>query len=80
MNHVRNIECPIMVLNSKDDMICLEENIPKTLIHDMKDAALILSKFGSHIAYNEGLFGEGSYLCRISFDFLDGVRDNKMKA
>ena len=55
MNHVRNIECPIMVLNSKDDMICLEENIPKTLIHDMKDAALILSKFGSHIAYNEGL-------------------------
>ena len=29
---------------------------------------------GSHIAYNEGLLGQGSYLPRISLEFLQAAR------
>ena len=28
---------------------------------------------GSHVAFNEGLLGRGSYHARISFDFLDAA-------
>ena len=37
-------------------------------------ALLLRTKLGSHISFNEGIFGTGCYLSRISMDFLETIR------
>ena len=37
--------------------------------------ALLRTKRGSHVAFNEGLLGQGSFLGRVAFDFLDAARE-----
>lgn len=68
MSHFQNNHIPCLILNSLDDPICIKENIP-----DLKHSnyALVLTKYGSHIAFAEGLFGQGSWMERITMDFLE---------
>ena len=60
MEHILTNKKPMMLLNSEDDMICLPANIREDYIEklggDMK-AVMVRTRFGSHIAYNEGFFG-----------------------
>ncbi len=68
MVHFRENEIPCLILNSLNDPVCIKENIPDI---NHKNYALILTTYGSHIAYTEGFFGEASYMERVSLDFLE---------
>eukprot|EP00948_MAST-09A_sp_MAST-9A-sp1_P000443 g443.t1 len=77
INSARNIAVPILMFNAEDDMLCLRENIQaEEFANDLENAALILTKCGSHIAYSEGFFGEGNYFVRKSLDFFDTIKAN----
>ena len=36
---------------------------------------LLRTKKGAHIAFNEGIFGTGNYLSRVTMDFLDAAKE-----
>jgi len=74
MNWVDGILRPTLLINSEDDMVCLPENIREDVVLDHGGALLLRTERGSHIAYNEGLFGQGNYLTRVSMDFLESAR------
>ena len=38
-------------------------------------ALLLITKSGSHVAFNEGPFGRKSFHTRVSLDFLDAARE-----
>jgi len=82
MEFVDGIVRPLMVVNSEDDMVCLPENIREDLFQTLGGGLLLRTKKGAHIAFNEGIFGTGNYLSRITMDFLDAAREleeNKLK-
>lgn len=74
MNWVSGIQRPTLLVNSEDDMVCLPDNIREDVILEHGGALLLRTKRGSHIAYNEGLLGQGNYLSRVSLDFLESSR------
>jgi len=65
---------PVLIVNSEDDLVCLAENIREDIIRSHPGALLLRTKKGSHISFNEGIFGSGCYLSRITMDFLDTAR------
>jgi len=71
---------PTLLVSADDDMICTKENIKEEMVTALAGSLLIRTQRGSHIAFNEGLFGQGNYLSRISFDFLDAARKQKSKS
>lgn len=72
MNHFHNCSTPILILNSLDDPLCLKENIPTDeSFAKLKDYLFVCTRFGSHIAYREGWLGQGSWMERISMEFLE---------
>ena len=75
MNWIHGIACPLLVLNADDDMVCLPENIREDIPRENGGAILVRTAFGSHIAYSEGVFGEGNYLVRLSLNFLEAARE-----
>lgn len=80
MNHLEGISCPVLILNSEDDMVCRSENIREDLVSNMGGAVLVRSTHGSHCAYSEHWTGTGSYLCRVTFDFLDAALETGAKS
>jgi len=74
MEWVKGIVRPVMIVNSEDDMVCLPGNIREDVITSLGGALLLRTKKGAHIAFNEGIFGTGCYLSRITMDFLDAAR------
>lgn len=74
MEHVSTIMRPILLVNADDDVVCLEENIREDVIEATGGAMLLRTKRGSHIAYNDGLFGTGNYLVRVAMDFMETSR------
>ena len=74
MNWVDGIVRPVLVINSEDDMVCLPENIREDVVLSLGGALLLRSKRGTHIAYNEGLLGQGNYMSRVAMDFLESAR------
>jgi len=79
LSWVPKIVRPVLLVNADDDMICTKENIKEDMVTDLPGALLIRTERGSHIAFNEGLFGQGNYLSRISFDFLEAAREYASK-
>lgn len=77
---VPKIVRPILLVSADDDMICTKENIKEEMVTALPGALLIRTQRGSHIAFNEGLFGQGNYLSRISLDFLDAAREQQSKS
>merc|ERR1712194_588207 len=74
------VTLPVLLLNAKDDMVCRVENIPldrlRTGASNWSNYALLLTKYGAHIAYQED-FGvtSPSYMHRIAFEFLSAARE-----
>ena len=79
MNWVDDIFCPTLIINSEDDMVCLPENIREDVILSLGGALLLRTQKGSHIAFNEGILGEGNYQSRIAFEFLESARELESK-
>ena len=71
MQHFKNINIPVFVLNSDDDMCCVKDNVREDLANELPNFALVRTKYGGHIAYSEGLFAESTYMSRISLDWMD---------
>jgi len=74
MEWVGKVARPTFIVNSEDDMVCLAENIREDIVGSLPGAILLRTPRGSHIAFNEGLFGTGNYLSRVTMDFLDAAR------
>ena len=55
-------------------MVCRPENIRCDLVRQTAGYALVRTARGSHVAFNEGFFGQGCFMSRLSFDFLDAAR------
>lgn len=72
MSHFKDNQIPCLILNSLDDPICVKANIPDI---KYKNYALVLTKYGSHIAFAEGLFGQGSWMEKVTMDFLESCFD-----
>lgn len=68
MSHFEDNRIPCLIINSLDDPICVKENIPEIRY---KNYALVLTKFGSHIAFPEGLLAQRSWMERVTMDFLE---------
>ena len=64
---------PCLVLNALDDFLCLKENIRYDVKDKVMNYVLKLTDEGSHIAYNEGWFGQGNFMHRITLDFFEAV-------
>jgi predicted alpha/beta-fold hydrolase len=62
MAHYEGIRVPTLVVNSADDIVCLERNIPTHLAAETGWGVLLKTKRGAHVAYCEGWAAEGSYL------------------
>jgi uncharacterized protein len=76
MVHFKENQIPCLILNSLNDPVCIKENIPDLYCTNY---ALVLTNYGSHIAFTEGLLGEGSYMERVSLDFLESCYKLKFK-
>ena len=74
MEWVEEVVRPVLIVNSEDDMVCMPENIREDVLSSVGGALLLRTKKGSHIAFNEGIWGTGCYLSRIAMDFLDAAR------
>ncbi|PKA18594.1 hydrolase, partial [Leptospira haakeii] len=53
---MKNIRTPIMILNAKDDPICVNQNVLENLhwLETLPNSIHVYTKRGSHIAYYEG--------------------------
>ena len=74
MSWVEGNVTPTLIVNSEDDMVCLPENIREDVVLALGGALLLRTPRGSHIAYNEGVLGQGNYLSRVTMDFLESAR------
>jgi predicted alpha/beta-fold hydrolase len=75
MKHYTGCATPLLFVNAEDDMVCAKRHIREDLVRSTAGVALLRTKRGSHVAFNEGLLGQGSFLSRVTFDFLDAARD-----
>ena len=75
MEHRAGIAVPTLVLNAEDDFVCSARNVrPDLIVNEQPGALLLLTRTGSHCAFNEGTLGLGSFHTRVCLDFLDGAR------
>ena len=51
-----------------------QDNIREDVVLGLGGALLLRTSHGSHIAYNEGLLGQGAFLPRIAMAFLETAR------
>lgn len=66
---------PCLVLNALDDFLCLKENIRYDVKDQVHNYCLAITDYGSHIAYNEGFFGTGNFMWRITLDFFETIKE-----
>ncbi|EOD28231.1 hypothetical protein EMIHUDRAFT_235010 [Emiliania huxleyi CCMP1516] len=87
----RNVSVPVLVLNAEDDFVCpaslarpdargREWPVGPCDVRDASTtqpvgALLLITKSGSHVAFNEGPLGRKSFHTRVSLDFLDAARE-----
>ena len=71
----RGVAVPTLLLNAQDDFVCPASLArPDVIATEQPGALLAITKSGSHVAFNEGVFARGAFHLRISFDFLDAAR------
>jgi predicted alpha/beta-fold hydrolase len=75
MAHYQGMDRPVLFLNSEDDMVCDPRNIREDLVRQTPGVALLRTLRGSHVAFNDGLLGQGSFSARVAFDFLGAARE-----
>mmetsp|Transcript_17749 Transcript_17749/g.58335 ORF Transcript_17749/g.58335 Transcript_17749/m.58335 type:complete len:255 (+) Transcript_17749:780-1544(+) len=72
----RNVSVPVLVLNAEDDFVCPASLArPDVIVREQPGALLLITKSGSHVAFNEGPLGRKSFHTRVSLDFLDAARE-----
>ncbi len=71
MEHFSNINIPVLVLNSDDDMCCVKDNIREDLVENLPNFVLVRTKYGGHISFSEGYFAENSFMVRLTLDWMD---------
>ena len=67
------IAVPILLLNAEDDFVCSIDLAQPDVVAEKAGALLLVTRSGSHVAFNEGLFGSRTFHTRASFDFLDAA-------
>lgn len=60
--HGAGVRVPTLVVNSMDDMVCQPHNIRCDLVRETPGYALVRTRRGSHVAFNEGFFGRGCFM------------------
>ena len=75
-HYVKNIQVPMLTLNSEDDFVSLRENIREDwfLGKDGNMGLLLRANRGAHVAFNESVFDFNTYIHRVCLDFLDSSR------
>ena len=73
MHVCEHVRVPLLLVNSDDDMVCPPGSVREDLVRETAGVALLRTRRGSHCAYSEGLFGEGSYAARVAMGFLDAA-------
>ena len=68
---------PCLVLNALDDFISIKENIRYDVKDQVHNYVLSITDYGGHIGYNEGWFGTGNYMWRLTLDFFETVKKYK---
>ena len=75
MTYFHGNKTPCLLLSSLDDFICQKEMIAYDDVRTKaKNYVLLTTDEGSHVAYNEGPWGQGSYMWRVTLDFFDTIR------
>jgi len=74
VGHVQNVCRPMLIINSDDDVISLKENMREDVVKLTGGALLLRTKRGSHISFNEGLFGTGCFISRMAMDFIQAAK------
>ena len=76
MSDRRGVTVPTLLLNAEDDFVCPAALArPDVIVDEQPGALLLMTKSGSHVAFNEGAFALGEpYHLRVSFDFLEAAR------
>jgi len=74
MKWVHLIRTPLLVLNAEDDLVCLKENIREDLAVSTPGIILVVCEHGSHLGFNDGMWGQGCFMTRLTLDFLDAAR------
>ena len=68
------VAVPTLLLNAEDDFVCPASLArPDVIVKEQPGALLLVTRSGSHVAFNEGLLARGAFHLRVSFDFLDAA-------
>ena len=70
-NFFSNIQVPMLVINSDDDIVCTRDNIREDWFMQNALGVLLRTPRGAHLAYNDSVLGFTNYVFRVSLDFLD---------
>lgn len=75
MVEAASIATPLMVLNAKDDPVCVSQNIYEHLhlFQELPFAILAMTRRGSHCAFWEGWFGRNSWADRLASEYLMAI-------
>lgn len=70
----QGVAVPTLLLNAEDDFVCPASLArPDVVVDEQPGALLLVTRSGSHVAFNEGFFARGAFHMRVSFDFLDAA-------
>ena len=68
------VAVPTLLLNAEDDFVCPASLArPDLIVAEQPGALLLVTRRGSHVAFNEGWLARGAFHLRISFDYLDAA-------
>lgn len=76
MEDRHGVAVPTLVLNAQDDFICPAALArPEVIVGQQPGCLLLVTRSGSHVAFNEGITGRRSpFHLRVSLDFLESAR------
>ncbi len=76
MRDADDISTPVLCINSLDDPVCAESNIPLELFKLYPNFLLVTSQHGGHCGFLEGSLNHlESWGCKATVDYLSAVMD-----
>jgi hypothetical protein len=72
MDVISQVKTPCLLINSKDDPICIYRNVEENIFHikDSSHLVLVTTETGNHCVFWEG-FSMKSWAERVAFEFFD---------
>ena len=79
--YIKNINKPLLVINSKDDPICTYKGIPIDDVCENKNIIFILTDKGGHSCFveNDLSFSPMQWMFKPTFEFVNYLKDKKTK-